>query len=61
MQTIPWIVYFQDAFLKPPGQNTGSPVGLAHRYKDFNVEKSRHLSDLRFQYEYLDIKPPKLI
>lgn len=44
-----------DAFVCFQGKVQEVRLGLRSRYKNFNIEKARHLDDLRLNYEYLDV------
>lgn len=45
----------QDIFEITNGKMQEEKVGLRSRYKDFNIEKAKHLNDLKFNYKNYDI------
>lgn len=45
----------QDAFEINNGKLQEERTGLRSRYKNFDIKNARHLSDLRFTYQYYDI------
>jgi|GEM_PF-1773916 len=47
----------QDTFEMTQGKLQEEKVGLRSRYKDFNIEKAKHLNDLQFTYQNYDINP----